>query len=228
MNHSPLVSVVVATRNAERFLDQALRSIAAQTFNDHETIVVDKRSEDRTVAIAQDHGARVVQQRGSGYAGAWNEGIEAAGGRLLAFLDSDDRWNARKLEVQVELLERRPELDYALGMIRFVPEAGLPLPPGFRPELMETDHPGHMTGTMLIRREAFDAVGPFRTEYEIANDIEWFARLKDLGRRGEVAPDALLLKRLHDSNLSYFAARNANREVISLLRESVARQRQDR
>lgn len=224
----PLVSVVIATRNAERYLATALASVAAQTYDKVETIVVDKASVDRSVEIAREHGARCVQQRGTGFAGAWNEGIEVARGELIALLDSDDSWSEEKLEVQVGLLEARPELDYAIGRVRFFLEPGLEPPPGFNPDLLGTDHVAHMPGALLARRRVFDAVGPFRTDFEIASDIDWFARLKDAGLRTEVAAGALTHKRVHDANLSYFEAQDMSREILRLLRASVARQREGR
>jgi len=221
----PRVSVVMATRNAGRFLDEALRSVRTQSFDDLEIVIVDKDSQDGTLEIAEAHGARCVAQRGTGFAGAWNEGVEVARGGLIAFLDSDDRWEQGKLDAQVRLLEERDDLGYAIGKVRFFLEPGLPLPPGFRPELLGADHVAPMPGALLARRSVFDVAGPFRTDLEIASDIDWFARLKDAGVHGEPAPGALTHKRLHDRNLSHFSAQNMNTEIVGLLRESVQRQR---
>jgi len=225
MSAAPVVSVVIATRNAERYLPTALESVAEQTYDNVEVIVVDKASTDRSVEIARTHGARCIEQRGNGFAGAWNEGIEVARGDLIALLDSDDSWVPGKLEAQVRLLEERPELDYAIGRVRFFLEPGMELPPSFKPELLGTDHVAHMPGALLARRSVFDEVGPFRTDYNIASDIDWLARLKDAGLRTEVAEGALTHKRVHDSNLSYFEAEDMSREILRLLRASVARQR---
>jgi GT2 family glycosyltransferase len=82
-----------------------------------------------------------------------------------------------------------------------------------------------MPGALLARRRVLDVVGPFRTRYEIASDIDWFARLKDSGLRSRIVPGALIHKRMHDSNLSHFQAENMNAEIVALLRRSIARQR---
>ena len=152
MSSAPLVSVVMATRNAERFLSQALDSVAAQTYEPLELIVVDKSSADGSVEIAESYGARCVQQRGSGYAGAWNEGIELAQGALISLLDSDDFWVPEKTAAQVRLLTERPELDYVIGRARFFIEPGYPPPPGVRPELLEGLHVAPMPGVLMARR----------------------------------------------------------------------------
>ena len=176
----------MATRNADRFLEDALASVAAQTYGPIEMVVVDKESTDRSVEIARAHGAACFQQRGTGYAGAWNEGIEAASGELISILDSDDTWVADKLESQVRVLTERPELDYVIGRARFFIEPGYAPPPGLRPSCSGADHVAPMPGTLLARRSVFETVGPFRTDYSIANDVEWFARLKDAGMRSAV------------------------------------------
>jgi glycosyltransferase involved in cell wall biosynthesis len=222
----PLVSVIIPVKNGERFLPQALADVASQTYEHHEIVVVDGRSTDRSAEIAAAFpGVRCIDQVGDGFADAWNVGIGAATGDLIAFLDSDDRWTPEKLERQVELLRGDAGIAYAITRVRFVLEPGHPPPPGFKPELLETDHVAHMPSALLARRSVFDEIGRFSTEYEIANDIDWFARLKDSGLRGAVVPEVMVLKRVHDANLSYFASQNRNPELLRLLRESVARQR---
>lgn len=222
---APAVSVVIGTRNSERYLAEALVSIRDGGFDDLETIVVDCASTDRTREIAASFGARVIAQDGSGLFAGWNQGVAAARGALIAFLDSDDRWAPGKLGAQVAALDRDPGLDYVIGRVRFFLEPGMPEPPGFRAEFEGDEHVAPMPGTLLARREVFDRIGGFRTEYEISSDVDWFARLKDAGMRSAVVPEALIHKRVHDSNLSHFQARAMNAELVNLLRASIHRQR---
>lgn len=101
------VSVVMPAFNASATLEASMRSALAQTHADVELLVVDDRSTDDSWALIQRQAAadpRVVpirQPRNGGVAAARNAGIEAASGRYVAFLDSDDRWYPRKLEVQL-------------------------------------------------------------------------------------------------------------------------------
>ncbi len=222
----PLVSTIIAVKNGERFLAQALADVAEQAYRNRETIVVDGRSSDRSVSIARSFaGVRVLTQTGNGFADAWNVGLTAATGELVAFLDSDDRWSADKLAKQVALLRRQPQTDYVVTFARFFLEPGLPVPPGFRPELLKGEHIAYMPSALLARRTVFETIGNFPTDYTVANDIEWFARLKDSALIGGVVPEVMVRKRVHDTNISHFAARDLNRELLRLLRESVARQR---
>jgi glycosyltransferase involved in cell wall biosynthesis len=212
-------------KNGARFLPQALADIRAQTYDRREVIVVDGRSTDGSAEIARSaDGVRFLEQAGEGFADAWNIGVRAARGELIAFLDSDDRWAPDKLAAQVEVL-KRPEVDYVITRIRFFIEAGVPYPPGFQPRVLESDHVGNMPSALIVRRSAFERVGEFRTDLRIASDIEWFARAKDACLVLAVVPRVLVRKRVHDTNVSYFAAQTLNQELIGLLRETVARQR---
>jgi teichuronic acid biosynthesis glycosyltransferase TuaG len=106
----PTVSIITPAHNAARFLDETLRSVTAQTFRDWEMIVVDDGSTDGTRAvlerwIASDPRIRLLLQNPrQGAAAARNRALEEARGRYVAFIDSDDLWIPRKLEVQVAFM----------------------------------------------------------------------------------------------------------------------------
>jgi glycosyltransferase involved in cell wall biosynthesis len=225
MDVSPLISIIMPVKNGARFLSQALADIEAQTYRHLEVIVVDGRSNDGSADIAAGWGARVIEQPGDGFADAWNLGIVAARGSLLAFLDSDDRWDPDKLSAQVEILRRRPEVDYVLTRVQMFVEPGFPHPPGFQARVLEGDHDAYMPSALLIRRSALDRVGPFRTDLVIASDIDWFARSKDAGLELAIVPRVMVRKRAHDANVMYFRGQKFNRELLGLLRESIGRQR---
>lgn len=222
---TPAVSVVIATKNSERYLPEALASIRDGGFDDLEIIVVDCASTDRSREIAAGFGARVIAQGGSGLFGGWNQGVAVARAELIAFLDSDDRWASGKLAAQVAALAADPDLDYVIGRVRFFLEPGMPEPPGFRSQFGGGEHVAPMPGTLLVRRAVFDRIGGFATEYAIASDVDWFARVKDAGLHSAVVDQALLHKRVHDSNLSHFEAGSMNAEMVDLLRASIHRRR---
>ena len=112
----PVVSVVLSFFNEEDFLRGAFETVAAQTFPDWELLLVDDGSTDSSGAIAADLAegdARVTVVRhsgglNSGLAASRNLGLTRARGRLLAYLDADDRWQADKLERQVAMLDATP------------------------------------------------------------------------------------------------------------------------
>lgn len=91
----PIVSVIVAAYNAERFLERCLNSIAAQTLSDFEVIVVDDGSVDKTGIIAdsfahKDARFQVIHKENEGVASARQTGIDLAKGTFSIHVDSDD------------------------------------------------------------------------------------------------------------------------------------------
>jgi glycosyltransferase involved in cell wall biosynthesis len=227
MTHSASdVSVVLPVLNGERFLADALESVASQSAAPGEILVVDGGSTDRSREISRGFdGVRILTQPGRGLSNAWNHGIRCASGNLIAFIESDDRWPADKLAEQVGFLEHHPECDYVIGRVRFFIEPGHGVPRGFKSELLQGDQPGRIPGTLMVRRHVFESVGFFDESLAIAADVDWFARCKDAGVREGRIEATLLQKRVHGSNLSNNAADNT-KELLSLLRSSIRRQQQ--
>jgi glycosyltransferase involved in cell wall biosynthesis len=106
------VSVVIPTYNRSSLVCEAISSVLAQCGGSPEIIVVDDGSTDDTADALRGLDARIRYLRRShlGVAAARNEGARAAGGRWLAFLDSDDLWSPQKLARQMALHAARPEL----------------------------------------------------------------------------------------------------------------------
>lgn len=113
----PLVSVVIPTHNRAELLDTALRSVFSQTYRDFEVIVVDDGSIDHTYDVVARYGDRVryIYQESQGPSRARNAGILASSGSYVAFLDDDDIWYPRKLELQATVLEERLDVDVVYG-----------------------------------------------------------------------------------------------------------------
>ena len=124
----PLVSVIIPIRNAAHTLNRALDSVAAQSWQDWEAVLVDDASTDDSPAMAR---ARVQADprfryvalaRNHGVSGARNAGLDAARGRYIAFLDADDAWYPEKLTRQIPLLQGGEVL--VCAAYRRVDEAG--------------------------------------------------------------------------------------------------------
>jgi glycosyltransferase involved in cell wall biosynthesis len=109
--NKPLVTVIIPTYNRGWIVKEAVDSVLEQDFSDYELIVVDDGSSDNTPAILKAYGKKitVLRQPNKGVSAARNRGIAAASGRLIAFLDSDDRWLPRKLSAQVKFFNTHPD-----------------------------------------------------------------------------------------------------------------------
>jgi glycosyltransferase involved in cell wall biosynthesis len=107
----PLVSVIIPTYNRREYLSRAIDSVLGQTYPGFELLVVDDGSTDETPDLLKAYGRdiRVIRQANSGVSSARNAGIRAAGGELIALLDSDDSWLPEKLAHQVDFFRASPQ-----------------------------------------------------------------------------------------------------------------------
>ena len=106
------VSVIIPLHNRGPYVKRAIDSVLQQTFQDFEIIIVDGHSFDNGPDIVKGYNdPRIIfiEQKGKGVSTARNQGVELAKGDLIAFLDADDEWNSRHLEVLVKLREKFPE-----------------------------------------------------------------------------------------------------------------------
>jgi glycosyltransferase involved in cell wall biosynthesis len=110
------ISVVIPTYNRADLIGRTIASVLAQTLPPDEVLVVDDGSTDDTEAVIAAFGSRVryVRQDNAGVSVARNRGAGLAGGRWLAFVDSDDLWRPRKLELQMGVLERVPDARWSI------------------------------------------------------------------------------------------------------------------
>ena len=125
------VSVVVPCYNGERFIAQTLESILSQTHENIEIIVVDDGSTDATPAIVQgvpDERVRYLRQENAGVSEARNLGLSKAGGRLVAFVDSDDLLTPDFLESRIGFLDSHPGFQGCCGAVTLIDEDGTSLP----------------------------------------------------------------------------------------------------
>ena len=230
MSSPPLVSVIVTCFNRQAYLAEALDSILAQRFTDHEIVLVDDGSTDDSARIAAEyterHGERLRyhHQANQGAAAAKNTGIDLAAGRYLAFLDSDDIWTPDKQETQLRDAASRPDIRirYAHGRQFLSPELG----PEQRARLHcpQQPMPAPITGTLLIERADFQRIGPFRSDLRVGIDIEWNLRARASGLAMATLAQVLLLRRIHPGN-SGFTERATRQQHAAILKEHLDRMR---
>jgi glycosyltransferase involved in cell wall biosynthesis len=172
----PLVSVLMAARNHDRYAEQAVRSVLDQDYERLELIAIDDASDDATADVLDQCLAespkgrmRVVRhERQEGIAETRAHALSLAGGELIGVLDSDDLWLPGKLSPQVELLTSEPDVGFVHAEFQaFDSATGAPVPWGDRTWNREADPLVElvrlgcfvMTGTVLMRRAAVEERG---------------------------------------------------------------------
>lgn len=166
-----LVSVIIPTYNQPKLLQLTIESVLAQTYPNIELIVIDDGStEDTAAMIAQYKGKLTyIKQENQGGPAATNNGIRAASGEYLTFLDHDDLMLPTKIERQVQLLDTRPEIGlvhcryyHIDGNGNIMDKIGL-LPAN--KSLKELVYSNFLwAGGPMIRRQCLDQVGLYDEE----------------------------------------------------------------
>ena len=223
---SPTVSVLINAYNGERFIGEAIESVLAQTYDDYEIVVFDDASTDRTGEIANSFGAKVRYFRSATQlplGAARNRGMELCHGRFISFLDQDDLYLPKKLELQI------PEFDD--------PAVGLVFSNSMRFwENSDQTDPSHKSRpidgeafaalvrsnylslpSVVIRKSALpeERAWWFPESFKMCEEADLFVRLAYKHRLKYV--DAVLAKyRMHESNFS-----NLQRELVAMERRQI-------
>ena len=230
----PAVSVLMAIRNAECFIDEAIASVLRQTFADLELVLVDNGSSDGTsarIAAWRQRDPRVFTFRleRPGLGRSLNYAAAQARASVFARMDADDVAEPRRLEVQLAALAADPALgvigsDALLIDVRGRPLGEIRRRPGrraIRAYLAEGNPFVH--SSVLIRRCAFNEVGGYRDGLSITEDLDLWLRLAEVSEL-DVIPEMLVRYRLHGNSMM---RRQATRAVLAevCIRAAVAARR---
>ena len=189
-----MVSVVIPAYNAAAFIRRTIDSVLRQSYRDFELIVVDDGSTDSTARVVKGYGQalRYIYQENAGDGPARNTGIEAAKGQWIAFLDHDDEWLPEKLERQMALLKRNPQLRWCAANY-FRAGAGRRSPVG-NTAALERQLAGReyfddyftavgrkgctlITLTLVIHKTVFERVGLFDSCWLLCADLDMWWRI---------------------------------------------------
>jgi glycosyltransferase involved in cell wall biosynthesis len=213
-------SIVTPTLNAERYMDECLRSVREQAMADIEHLVIDGGSTDRTLEIAQRSGATWISRPGLRQAAAINLGFSTARGDIVAWLNADDCYMPGALRKVAEHLSSHPEADVVIGDCEVIGERGerlRVLSPGkydFRRLLRMGNSIAQPA--VFFRKTVFDKVGFLDENLEFGMDYELWLRLARV--RVDYLPQVLAAFRWHPESKT---ARNTEgnwRELLAIVR----------
>jgi glycosyltransferase involved in cell wall biosynthesis len=215
----PGVTVVMPAYNVEQYIAAAIESVLAQTFCDFELLVVDDGATDGTAAIAEsfvrrDSRVRLLQKTNGGLSSARNAALRRSTAPVIAILDSDDLWDPRFLEAQIELLAKRPDVDIVSGNARNLggsaharPARPFPDPrpdPGLLEILADEEAIFIMS---VFRRRVYEVVGDFDETMRSNEDYDYWIRAAIAGFRFARNDRPLGWYRRRDDSLSASDAR---------------------
>ncbi len=110
-----MVSIVVPVYHAQRFIEETMDSVLAQTYENWELLLVVDGNSDPTIAVIEEYIEKkqeqrirlLIQENNKGAALARNRGVKEAKGRYLAYLDADDLWKPQKLERELRFMQEK-------------------------------------------------------------------------------------------------------------------------
>jgi len=180
----PETTVIIPTYNRRAFLEEAVQSVLAQTYRDFELIVVDDGSSDDTAIFCESNRQRLryFRQENSGPSAARNLGIARAQGVYLTFLDSDDLWAPRKLEIQIEFMKMHPQ-----AMVCYTDEIWIRRGVRVNQKKKHRKYSGWIfehcvplcivsPSSVLMRRDFFDRAGLFDETLPVCEDYDLWLR----------------------------------------------------
>lgn len=219
----PLVSVIIPAYNAEVTIIETVESVLGQTFSDFELIVINDGSTDHTLEIldfVKDDRLKVFTFENRGLPAARNRGISHASGKFISFIDADDLWTPRKLDMQLDVLQRNPQAGVAYSWTVVIDEQGKFLFPQDR-LYTEGNVYHHLLldcfiasgSNILVHRHCIESVGLFDPGMKFFEDWEFYLRLASRWPF-VVVPEYQILYRLSASSIS--AAVNKAEEDMSI------------
>lgn len=211
--NTPLISVVLPIYNAEKYVEEAVRSILEQTFTNFELLVINDGSTDSTLRILEqfqklDKRVVLVSRENRGLVETLNEGISIARGKWIARMDADDIALPNRFEQQLRWLEQT-DADICGGWVKFFGTADrrvLKHPKADAAIKMELlfgapfAHPTVMIKTALVKQLRYDKA------WEKCEDYDLWERAARAGWKMTNVPEILLLYRQHNTQISTSAS----------------------
>jgi glycosyltransferase involved in cell wall biosynthesis len=195
------ISVITVCYNSAETIGQTLKSVRNQSYKNIEHIIVDGASVDETLEAIKSEGSSIVKflsERDDGIYDAMNKGIRLATGEVVVFLNADDFYKDSNVLARVAAVMQAEELDAVYGDVEF-------FRPGQQDSVVRRYNSGRFTANRLgwgwmpahpalfVRRVLFERYGMFCTDYRIAGDFEFIARVfKHTELRHRHLPESLV------------------------------------
>lgn len=205
MDKNPKISIVLPTYNGANFLRQSIESCLTQTFKDFELIIVDDGSTDWTPSIVKSYGdGRIVyfrQEHNQGHIAALNKGFAQSCGEFLTWTSDDNFYAPQALESMLKELQDNPGIDFVYSAYQVVDESGEPTRLGRVEGPQRLDEDNCVGGCFLYRRKVYETVGDFNPEAFLAEDYEYWLRVRRQFTMKKMSP-VLYFYRMHGQSLT--------------------------
>lgn len=233
MDKEGLVSIILPYYNGKAFIAEALESIRSQTYKNFELILIDDGSPDpqhsvyvkELIAGYRDERFKYFFKENRGLSVARNFGCAQCQGDCIAFIDQDDLWRPEKLDAQMEIFRKHPEVEFIFSNGETFGESSVSFKRrrSIREGVVKDSFSQMLRGnvvpalTAIFRRSLVEKVGLSNPRYAMCPDYEYFLRMSEKTDFYFV-DKPLALCRIHPENTSKQTTR-ASAEILCILND---------
>ena len=226
----PAISIVTPSFNQVGFIEETIRSVLLQGYPNLEYIVIDGGSSDGTLNMIRKYEKWLsywVSEPDSGQSEAINKGWAAAGGEILAWLNSDDTYTQDALFTVAELFAKNPQVDMLYGDCRMIDETGrfIKMAPAAEFDLKKLvcNHWIIPQQSTFIRRSVWDRIGKLDENLHLIMDWEYWLRIALEDFTIQFFPEIFSNFRIHENAKTSSLAERSGEEKIRVLNRIFSR-----
>lgn len=177
-NESPLISLITTTYNSEKYLEETLKSIFNQKYQNFEIIIIDGGSKDKTIKIINKYEKKIdywISEKDKGIYDAFNKGLKLARGHLIGMVNSDDILKPNALKILVQYYNKYPNKDFFFGSVK----KHWGIISGYKKWKVKFSwgfYSSHSTG-FYIKKNSAKKVGKYDTNFKYHADWDYFYRM---------------------------------------------------
>lgn len=210
------ISIITISFNSENTIEETIKSIINQKYQNLEYIIIDGGSTDSTISIIEKYKTyinKVISENDNGISDAFNKGIRLCTGDLIGIINSDDLLQDRALEIISNSIEDETDVLYG-NIVSFNNKSSHVVKPDknlekIRYSMLPIKHP-----STFIRKQAYEKYGVYDLKYRYAMDLELLSRLYLNGAKFQYIDNVLAMYRTGGENQkNYLRTLNETRDI---------------
>ena len=176
--NKPLISVITAVYNSEKYLRESIESLHNQKYTNYEHIIIDGGSTDGSIKIIKEYEDKIdywSSKKDKGIYDAFNIGMQLSKGDYIGFLNSDDKYTEEALSLLHKYVLKFPKKDFIFGSVK----KHWGVLHGYKPYKIKWSwgfYSSHSTG-FFIKKDSAKKVGFYNLKYKYSSDYDYFYRM---------------------------------------------------